>query len=223
MNNDFIYVVPARKGSKGIKEKNLIKIKNKPLIVNTFKILKKIKKENKYVVSNDLRIKKIARKFNINDSYFRPEKLSGDKVELTETLKDFSIDLLKKIKFKYIVILQPTSPLRTYLDVKRSTEKFLKGNYSSLFSISPSAEHPNESVYIENKKVRYFFNKKSTLRQNYKPSYFINGAIYISNVRNILKKKIIDKKNHGFYVMKKSHSIDIDDKEDLIIARKFIN
>ena len=96
MNNDFIYVVPARKGSKGIKEKNLIKIKNKPLIVNTFKILKKIKKENKYVVSNDLRIKKIARKFNINDSYFRPEKLSGDKVELTETLKDFCIDLLKK-------------------------------------------------------------------------------------------------------------------------------
>ena len=104
---------------------------------------------------------------------------------LKSFLKDFCIDLLKKIKFKYIVILQPTSPLRTYLDVKRSTEKFLKGNYSSLFSISPSAEHPNESVYIENKKVRYFFNQKSTLRQNYKQSYFINGAIYISNVINI--------------------------------------
>lgn len=218
--DDFIFLIPARKGSKGIRGKNLVKINKKELIVRTFESLKSIKKDNKYVLTDDDKIKKIAKKFNIDSSYIRKRIFSGDDVEVIKTIKDFCNYIKIKKTFKYIVILQPTNPFRTFLDIKKSLQKFKKNNYSSLFSISPSLEHPNESIFIEKNKVRYFIDQKQTMRQFYKKSFFINGAIYISDKKNIFNGKIINKKNHGFYIMKKINSLDLDDIEDLDLVKK---
>ena len=80
--DDFLFLVPARKGSKGIKGKNLVKINKKELIIRTFESLKSIKKSNKYVLTDDYKIKNIAKKFNIDTSYIRKKIFSGDNVEL---------------------------------------------------------------------------------------------------------------------------------------------
>ena len=218
--DDFIFLVPARKGSKGIKGKNLVKINKKELIVRTFESLKGIKKENKYVLTDDNKVKNIAKKYNIDASYFRKKILSGDDVELIDTVKDFCIYLGTRKVYKYVVILQPTSPFRTFLDIKKSLQKFKKNNYSSLFSISPSMEHPNDCIFIDKKKIQYFINQKNSMRQFYKKSFFINGAIYVSEKKNIFNDKFINKKNHGTYIMKKINSLDLDDKEDLDLTRK---
>ena len=123
--DDFIFLVPARKGSKGIKGKNLVKINKKELIVRTFESLKSIKKENKYVLTDDNKVKNIAKKYNIDTSYFRKKILSGDDVELIDTVKDFCIYLGTRKTYKYVVILQPTSPFRTFLDIEKSLQKFI--------------------------------------------------------------------------------------------------
>lgn len=220
--DDFIFLVPARKGSKGIKGKNLVKINKKELIVRTFESLKSIKKENKYVLTDDNKVKNIAKKYNIDTSYFRKKILSGDDVELIDTVKDFCIYLGTRKTYKYVVILQPTSPFRTFLDIEKSLQKFKKNNYSSLFSISPSMEHPNDCIFIDKKKIQYFINQKKSMRQFYKKSFFINGAIYVSEKKNIFNDKFINKKNHGTYIMKKINSLDLDDKEDLDLTRKIL-
>ena len=220
--DDFIFLVPARKGSKGIKGKNLVKINKKELIVRTFESLKSIKKENKYVLTDDNKVKNIAKKYNIDTSYFRKKILSGDDVELIDTVKDFCIYLGTRKTYKYVVILQPTSPFRTFLDIEKSLQKFKKNNYSSLFSISPSMEHPNDCIFIDKKKIQYFINQKNSMRQFYKKSFFINGAIYVSEKKNIFNDKFINKKNHGTYIMKKINSLDLDDKEDLDLTRKIL-
>jgi len=171
-------------------------------------------------LTDDNKIKNIAKKYNVDTSYHRKKILSGDDVELIDTVKDFC-HYIKTIKtYKYIVILQPTSPFRTFLDIKKSLKKFKKNNYSSLFSISPSIEHPNDTIFIRNNKINYFINQKNSMRQFYKKSFFINGAIYISEKNNIFKGRFINEKNHGTYIMKKINSLDLDDKEDLELTKK---
>ena len=218
--DDFLFLVPARKGSKGIKGKNLVKINKKELITRTFESLKSIKKSNKYVLTDDYKIKNIAKKFNIDTSYIRKKIFSGDNVELIDTIRDFCNFIKITKDYKYIVVLQPTSPFRTFVDIKNSVQKFKKGKYSSLFSVSPSLEHPNDSIYIKNDKVQYFIDQKKSMRQFYKKSFFINGAVYISEKKNIFNDKFINKKNHGVYIMKKINSLDLDDMEDLDLVKK---
>ncbi|MDA8933119.1 hypothetical protein N9H11_03000 [Candidatus Pelagibacter ubique] len=219
---DFIFLIPARKGSKGIKNKNIIKIKNKHLIEYTFEILRKIPNDRKYVLTDSKIVKKIANKYKINANYIRTAQLSKDNTSLIENLCHFEKFIENKLKFKHYVILQPTSPLRDYKDVQNSIIKYLKNKSESLFSISPSSEHPSESIFLKNNKIYYFYKSKKTLRQNYKKSYFINGAIYIFNKKLLKHKKIISIKNHSIFEMSKKKSIDLDDYQDLEIARALL-
>lgn len=219
---DFIFIILARKGSKGIKNKNIIKIKNKFLVEYTFEILNKIPTNRKYIISDCDKVKKIATKYKINTDYFRDKKLSKDNTTLIKNLIHFDKFIDKKLKFRHYVVLQPTSPLRNYKDLINSLNKYLNNKSDSLFSISPSLEHPSESVFFKRKKLYYFYKTKHTLRQNYKRSYFINGAIYIFNKKLIKLKKIISNTKHSTFEMPKIRSIDLDDYQDLEIARKLI-
>ena len=220
--NDFIFIVPARKGSKGIKDKNIIKIKNKYLVEHSFKILGRIPKKRKYVISDSNKIKKIAKKYEINTNYFRSKKLSRDHTTLIENLCHFDKFIDQNLKFKHYVILQPTSPLRCYKDLLNSIKKYLKDKSESLFSVSLSLEHPNDSIFLRNNKIQFFHNKESTLRQNYKKSYFINGAIYIFNRKLLKYKKIISRKKHSIFEMPKKRSIDLDDYQDYELIKKLL-
>ena len=220
--NDFIFIIPARKGSKGIKNKNIIKIYNKKLVEYTFEKLHKVPSERKYVLSDSNIVKKIAVKYKININYLRTAKLSKDNTTLIENLCHFEKFIDKKIKFNHYIILQPTSPLRNYKDIENATRKYLKNKSESLFSISPSLEHPSESIFFKKNKIFYFNKSNNTLRQNYKKSYFINGAIYIFNRKLLKNKKIISKMKHSTYEMSKIRSIDLNDYQDLELAKKLV-
>ncbi len=219
---DFIFVIPARKGSKGIKNKNIIKIKNKTLIEYTFETLKKISKYRKFLISDSKKIKKIADKYEINTEYKRHRELSKDNTMLIDNLIHFDKFIDDKIKFQHYVILQPTSPLRKYNDIIGAIKIYLKKNSYSLFSISPSLEHPNESIFFKKKKLFFFNRNTGSLRQNYKKSYFINGSIYIFNRKLLKNRKIISNFNHSTYLMTKKKSIDLDDYQDLEIVKKLL-
>ena len=219
----FAIVIPARKGSKGIKNKNLIKIKNKPLIQYTFDQIKNIKIP-KFILSNDDNIKILAKKNKINTNYVRPLKTSISKSSMVETLLHFANWSLDKYTIDYLVILQPTSPLRTKNDINKAIKLTLKNKYKSLFSISESIEHPYESIDLYKKNSWKYVLKDSSKffrRQDFDiNSYFINGAIYIVDKNYLIKNKNIISKKHGLYKMNKSRSLDINDNDDLMIAKK---
>jgi hypothetical protein len=217
---DFLFIIPARKNSKELKNKNILKHKKKMLIEKTFKILDFVDYKKKFVLTDSDIIKKKAKEYLINTDYERPKSLSGDKTELIDNLIHFYNYAKKIINFRFFVILQPTSPLRTRSDLKNAINLFKKKKYKSLFSASKSLEHPNDTFYLKNKKTIFLLKKKSSLRQSYHDSYYINGSIYIFEKELLKKRTLISKKKHGIYYMKKINSLDIDDKEDYNIFKK---
>ncbi len=125
----FLVVIPARSGSETIKKKNLRLINRKPLIQYTFEELKKSNLKEKYLLSDDLKIKNLAKKFNINTTYYRPKKLSKNTSSLIALLNDFhKWTESKKIFYDYMVVLQPTSPLRDYKDINNAVRIVKKKN-----------------------------------------------------------------------------------------------
>ena len=135
----FIIAIPARSSSKGIKNKNIYPFKGKPLIQFTFEAAKKSFIKKSYLLSDNKKIKKLSKKFNIITDYIRPKKYSLDKTSLAETMYHFyNWTKLNRIKFDYIIILQPTSPLRSSLDINNSIKIVKKYKPLSLFSISES-------------------------------------------------------------------------------------
>ncbi len=222
----FISVIPARKNSKGIKNKNIFKINNKPMIEYSFIQAKKSNLKLNFVVTDSEKIKKLSKKYSINSEYVRPKKLSGSKVSLSDTLFDFyKWTLKKKIAFEYLVVLQPTSPLRLKKDINSAIKIIKKEKSLSLFSISHSIEHPYETIKINKNKFKHVLekSKKFFRRQDFDLiSYFINGAIYIIHKNLIKKKKIYDNKNHSLYLMPKTRSLEINDLHEAKIIESII-
>tara|TARA_B110000438_G_scaffold296591_1_gene341523 strand:- start:113 stop:799 length:687 start_codon:yes stop_codon:yes gene_type:complete len=223
----FLAVVPARLNSNSIKNKNIHIINKKPLIQYTFEELKKTSIKNKYLLSDDIRIKKLAKKYNLSTEYLRPKKMSKDTTSLADTLFHFHKWTKKnKIKYDYLIVLQPTSPLRSYKDINLAVKTVLEKKYKSLFSISESIEHPYETIKKpKNKKWKYVLPKSKLYyrRQDFDfKSYFINGAIYIIHKNLVNKKIIFDKKKHGLFIMPKYRSIDINDLSEVKIVEALL-
>lgn len=221
----YAIIVPARKGSQDLKNKNLIHLNNKKLIEYTFESVKNFN-ILKFILSDHLKIKKIAEKFGFITDYNRPRIVSGSKTSLIRTLLHFLEWSRKNYKIDYFVILQPTSPLRSRFDILKSIKKVKKKKLMSLFSISQSLEHPYEAINLsKNEKWNYVLPKANKFyrRQDFDiNSYFINGAIYIVSTEYLNSKKSLISNKHGFYIMPKIRSLDINDLQDLEIAKKIL-
>ena len=221
----FLGVIPARAGSTGIKNKNIIKINGKPLINYTFDSIKKSKLKKNFLVTDSLKAKTLSKKYGINSNFLRPKFLSKNNTPLHKTLFYFNKWLkLKNLDFDYIVILQPTSPLRSYNDINRSIDIINKKKIKGLFSVSSSLEHPYEQIKGQFNNWSLIIKKASnhTRRQDYNlRPFYINGAIYILH-KSLLNGKKVNMKNLNYFVMPKQRSIDIDDYEDVEIAKALL-
>ena len=225
--NEIITLIPARKNSKGIKNKNIIKVNGKYLVQYTMDAVKNSKLDMKYcfVLTDDKKVKNICKKYGANIDYKRPKSLSTDKTLFSENLKHFYKWVkCKSINFKYIIILQPTSPMRTSKDLNSFLRLLNKKMPESLISISKSLENPQESIFLRNKKINFYLkNSNMKRRQDYSHiSYFINGAIYAVSKRNLEKKIFINYKNASYFEMDKVNSFDLNDYDDLKILKKLI-
>lgn len=223
----IISVIPARAGSKGIKNKNIIKLNNKHLIEYTFSAALKSNIKNNFVITDCKKTKKISKKYKINSTYIRPKILSKDKTSLSETLYDFYLWTKRKnFFFDYLIVLQPTSPLRDHNDINKSINIIKKNKTKSLFSISSSIEHPYETIKIKGKKSWQYILKNAknyTRRQDFDfNSYFINGAIYIIHRDLVKNNKISNVDNHSLYLMPKNKSLEINDMEEVKIIESII-
>ena len=218
----FLAIIPARKNSKNIQNKNIKKFNGKPLIYWTIKAAKKSKCFDKIFVSTDSKlVQSFSQKLKVECPVLRPKKISGNNSNVHEAIKNV-IKYYKKINYipDAIVLLQPTSPLREAKDIKKSCKLYIKTKADSLVSVIkvPHNFYPQNLYFKKNNLLKQKNkNKKINQRQNFKGLFARNGAsIYITNIKKI-DNYILGGKTIGIE-MDVLKSIDINDLSDFKIA-----
>ena len=218
IKKNFQVLIPLRKGSKRIKNKNFVKINNKPLIHFTIKEVKKIfNNENIFLSSNDIKAKKYALK-NKLQFIERPDKLCKDNSSTEEAIIHF-LNFQEKHKLnitKNLILLQATSPLRKSYHILGSIKKFLSMNLDSLFSAYTEKCFLWKENTPRTKLISISYNyKKRERSQKLSKLIFENGAIFIFKVSGFKKFKNRIFGNFNYYLMNKRYSVDIDNLNDL--------
>ena len=230
MTIKILAVIPARGNSKSIKLKNITKFDKKPLIEYTIKAAKKSKYIDDLIVSTDnKKIKKICETLNCRVPFLRPSKLSRDSTPTLPVILHavrFMEKSLKK-KYDYILLLQPTSPLRQVRDIDNSIKLLLRNKkFDSIVSVTEvGANHPYRMKIIKKNKLINFFDQgfeDMRPRQKLPKVYIRNGAIYLIKKKTLFKKGSLVGYNTLPYIMKKNNSINIDSQEDLLLARYYL-
>ena len=222
----FLAIIPARGGSKGIPNKNIMDICGKPLIAYTIEAGKKSKYIDEVVVSTDSEAIKItAQQYGAKVPFLRPEELSNDIAKSIDVVLH-AIDFYENnnINFDYIILLQPTSPLRTFEHLDKAIEKLIDSNGSSLISVREADENPVIMRTIQDEKLREIisFGGTNLRRQDLPTFYIFNGALYInSNDMLVNEKRFVDE-NTIPYVMDKESSVDIDTMLDARLVELII-
>ena len=220
-------VILARGGSKGIKNKNITKINGKPLIYFTIKEAKKCKKITKYIVSTDSNeIKKIAQNYRADVPFLRPKKFSKDKSSSASALKHALIECEKTFnkKFDYVVELMATNPLKSAKDINNVIKILLKHKADSVIAVNQLFDHHPARIKKIIKGKLYDFAIKEKLesrRQDLKPNAYIrSGSIYAMSRRFVMKGKRYFSGKSFAYILPLNRTINIDDENDLSIAKK---
>lgn len=231
MNNKIIAIIPARSGSKGLKNKNIKELDGKPLIAYTIEAaLRSNVFEDVFVSTDSKEYKKIAEKYGAWVPFFRDNELAKDTTSTNEVVKDVIVKLRNSGKeYDDLMILQPTSPLRDEEDIKNSIRLFNEKKANSVVSMCECDYSPLLTKELdEEMNLDGFLSKLNKIRrQDLKKSYRLNGAIYLMKVDYFLKYEDFYKKNSYAFIMKKEKSIDIDDLYDFklvefLIKNKFM-
>lgn len=208
-------LIPARGGSKGIKKKNLTLLQGKPLLHYTINAAKNARCIDKIVLSSDCdEILSYGKSQNI-EILKRPEKFALDDTTSDKVILH-SLRFYKKCTT--IILLQPTSPLRTALHIDGAFELFKQEKANCVISVC-ECDNKILKAFISDKKgyLRGICddNYPFMSRQNLPKTFMSNGAIYILKTKKFLKNPHFLQKKTKYYLMNETSSIDIDTLEDL--------
>ncbi|HDU8206020.1 acylneuraminate cytidylyltransferase family protein [Acinetobacter baumannii] len=223
-NKRVIAVIPARAGSKSIKDKNIKLLGGKPLIAWPIDTAKKSKYIDRILVSTDgQKIKDIAESYNA-EVYLRPEYLAQDNSLLIDTLRYLIKELKKEGESaQYLVVLEPTCPLRSVEDVDNVIEKLIENDSAATFI---EAElNPHRAWKLEGNQVCTFIDGAIPWlpRQQLPLAYQLNGAVYGFEINKLPDTGIsIIFGNIAAVIMPAERSIDIDNELHFEIAEELI-
>jgi CMP-N,N'-diacetyllegionaminic acid synthase len=218
-----IAIIPARSGSKGLKDKNIRLLNGKPLLAYTIEAALKSRCFDKVMVSTDSKkYAKIAEEYGAEVPFLRSKETSQDSTSPWEVMKEV-LENYKAMgeEFDTFALLQPTSPLRNAKDIKNAYAELEEKRANAVVSmcelecsmhlVNTLPKSLSMKGFISNEQ----YNKR---RQEIRPYYHFNGAIYISKVKSFMKHmNIYDDKCYA-YIMDRNRSYDIDDKDDLKIV-----
>ncbi len=221
-NKTVLAVIPARAGSKRIRNKNIRNFLGKPLIAYTILQAKKIPWIDRVVVDTDSpKIASISKKYGAEVPYLRPKSLAGDKAQVIDAIVFLLKRLKKDEKYEptHIVILQTTSPLRENRDIEASWDLMKRTDATTVLTVAPT--HPrlywldkNKNIILANK-VKF----KSSNIQDWNVAYLLNGCfVYIVKTSALLKEKTVLTKKTKAVVCDKWRSVDLDAPEDWALA-----
>ena len=219
-------LIPARGGSKGIKDKNLININGKPLIAWTIEHAKNSKYIDDIILSSDSeKIMRVAQKHGCKVPFKRPRELATDQASSIDTALH-ALNFLRE-KYDYLILLQVTSPLRLSSDIDACLE----------ICEEKEGHHSCVSVSRLDKPLNWLYSKKPngslsqvlpknefiTRRQDAEKIYYPNGAVYVARTQWLLKEKRFISDGTVGYELPKERSLDIDTPLDLVVLKTLIN
>ena len=220
-------LIPARSGSKGIKNKNIKKFVGKPLISYSIESLKKINSVDKIIVSTDSqKIADISKKYGAEVPFLRPKQYAKDSTPMIDVIKH-SVDYLSKNESyvpDLILLLQPTSPIRDPKMILKSIKLLKNSKATSVISVGEVKTHPYLSFFKNGTFLKPLFSQfeENTIRQKRKSVYFPSGSFYVFKTSNLLNyHSMYGPRIIPFIIKQKEFNIDIDDLFDWSIAEMF--
>tara|TARA_A100001037_G_scaffold203016_1_gene181516 strand:+ start:1402 stop:2103 length:702 start_codon:yes stop_codon:yes gene_type:complete len=230
LKKNILGVTLARGGSKGIKGKNLALIHGKPLIYYTIREALKCSRLSNYVVSTDnYKIKKIAKKYMACVPFTRPKKFSKDRSSSASAIKHALLECEKiyKKKFDYVIELMATNPLKSVIDINNVIKILLKNKADSVIAVNQLYDnHPARIKKIIKGKLFDFVIKEKleSRRQDLKPKAYVrSGSIYAMSRKYVIQNKRYFSGKSFAYILPHQRAINIDNENDLIIAKKKIS
>lgn len=223
MNKKYVAVIPARGGSKGIPKKNIKDMNGKPLIAYTIEVANRAVREgilNRCIVSTDSdEIALVSQKYGAEIPFIRPDYLAEDTAKSVDVILHALSFLEEKGEYYDAVItLQPTSPMRTYEDLIGGIVQFDNSNADSLIAVYEDVKANGFNYYRMNNRhfgiAEHPEHNTGIRRQDMKPMYVRNGALYITDVKVLKSTKHIIGDIPLLYVMPKERSIDVDTMQD---------
>ena len=214
----ILAVIPARGGSKGVPRKNIRALNGKPLIAWTIEQAAQSCYIDRVIVSSeDEEICQVAKQSGAEIPFVRPAELASDTASgvdvLCHAVENAGAD------YDYVVLLQPTSPLRESTDIDAAIEYCVEQAVTSVVSLAEATKSPYWMYQMnEGGELTPFVENAAANRQELPQSYALNGAVYVLEVARLLaSRKILDEQTLG-YVMPAERSYDIDNETDFLIC-----
>ncbi|MCI9136691.1 MAG: acylneuraminate cytidylyltransferase family protein [Lachnospiraceae bacterium] len=217
-----IAVIPARSGSKGLKDKNIKSLNGKPLMAYSIEAALQSGLFDCVHVSTDSGYyAETAKKYSAEVPFLRTEELSSDTATTWDAMR-FVIKEYEKRgeRFDTLTVLQPTSPLRTWQDIQSAYQLLEEKQADSIVGVCEMEHSPLWSNTLpEDGCLNGFIREEvNGPRQKLSSYYRINGAIYIVKIPFLLEKGNLYGEHGYAYIMSKEHSVDIDDELDFAMA-----
>lgn len=223
--SEILVIVPARGGSKGVPRKNLHPFRGQPLIDYTLRVLADLPElEHVLISSEDSEILDHCARLRSDSGYRRPRQLARDDSPIVGALLDglgWAQNHWER-DFSYIMMLQPTSPLRTSWHIREFMSMLESRRSEALVAVSPMSEHPMECIVTQDGTHEWKYlvppPPGTYRRQLYEGSYyFINGAIYAATPEFLTKHSTFLVPSHtDLFEMEAKYGLDIDTPEDLL-------
>ena len=228
MNN--IAIVTPRSGSKGLKDKNILRLAGMPLMAYSIIAARESRMFKDVMVSTDSEhYASLAKEYGASVPFLRSEELSGDFVGSWEVVKEVLDNYLTSfnMRFDTVCLLQPTSPLRSALDIINGYQEFEEKHADSVTAVCEMEHSPLWSMTLPKdlSLKEYRQNSKGNLPRQKLPTYYrINGALYIRRIEYRQDGSIELPDTEAFaYIMPRERSVDIDSQIDFRLAEILIN
>lgn len=214
---DILVIIPARGGSKGVSKKNIKELNDKPLIAYSLYFASEFfEKEDICITTDSLEIKEVVESLGYKVPFLRPDILATDTANTRDVLLHAVQNFNVEKKYKYILLLQPTSPFRSKQDFKEILRLKEINEFDMIVSVKETKSNPYFNLYEE----QNGFLKKSkpsnyTRRQDAPSIYEFNGAFYLIKIESLFLKNI-DEFDQIYKVVNNDFffNIDIDTDKD---------
>lgn len=217
-----LFLIPARGGSKGIPGKNIKLFAGKPLICHSIDHARSMADDADICVSTDSKnIISIVENYGLHVPFIRPDKLAADNSGSYEVMLH-ALDYYKQqgINYDCLVLLQPTSPLRSTQDIKNAMELY-SPDIDMVVSVVEAATNPYYNAFEENENGFLNISKGDglyTRRQDVPKVWEYNGAVYVINTKSLRESPLGKMQRRRKYVMPAERSIDLDTPLQWIMA-----
>ena len=222
-------IIPARSGSKGLKNKNILTFAGKPLIAWTIEAGINSELQDIIVSTDCEKIAELSKSYGADIPFIRPKSLASDTASSADVILHAIEQLSNRGKsYDYVFMLEPTSPLRDASDINRALHQLKSSEHGeAIVGITECRESHPSFIYKKNNlqllESYSGIHPTSIRRQDINQLYFLEGSIYGSKVKTFLmEKSFYHAKTIGFE-MPKEKAIEIDDKFDLIMAESIMN